>query len=111
MLLKNCKDLTNDDCRDCISGQVDCDLQPARCNIIGQCLGSILGTTTTETKDNCLKQCQDNDDCRWFTFEIDTNFCQHFLNCPSLDETAKTYISGERTCATDNQGFFEKDIA
>jgi hypothetical protein len=89
------------DCKDCLSGQVQCEQQVPQCDITGQCLGNLDVATIVEHKVDCLKKCQTNEDCSWFTFETESRLCEEFLTCPSIDEGSINCISGERSCKTD----------
>jgi hypothetical protein len=98
VLFKDCIELNTYDCDNCVSGQVDCDPIQPKCDVVGQCLGIVDLISQVESKNACLKRCQDSANCTWYTFESQTNLCEEFYTCPLLDENCSTCISGESEC-------------
>ena len=101
--LNNCDEINAESCPNCLSGEATCPLY--QCNLQGICMGNIIHSSTTDTKHECIKQCQTNPICHWFSYGRETNTCLLFNTCPSLDETEEDYISGEPECIEPNGPF------
>ena len=71
-----------------------------QCFVEGQCLNSpILDITLQEDANACLKHCQEDPTCRWFTFDDAVDLCELFETCPTLsDDQCDQCVSGENTC-------------
>jgi hypothetical protein len=100
VLFRDCIEFDSDDCDNCFSGEVDCQPLEPECGIVGQCLGLLDYLSGVINEDECLDRCKYNSKCTWYTFETQTNICEEFRNCPQIDETCSTCISGERNCDT-----------
>ncbi len=104
----SCPEITDDDCNDCLTGEVDCPLDPT-CNEPGECVDAdFVGSTATEDADECLEECQDDRDCFWFEFDSSDNVCVLFENCPEIDDRdCDTCVVGERECEVVGGNGFE----
>ena len=71
-----------------------------QCYVEGECLDSqLVNLTLQDNYNQCLKDCQHNTECQWFTFEGSQNSCLLFSNCNTLsDSTCQYCYSGEKTC-------------
>ncbi len=114
-LFETCNDITEESCEDCVTSQKDCDVY--QCGLQGSCQvkpvrndcfsltwtwilqGHIIKQEDVDTEGQCLKDCQINMDCQWYTFNEDINLCLLFETCPTVDETCSTCTSGENGCS------------
>ncbi len=48
----------------------------------GDVFGNVVGI---DNANECLKRCQDNADCAWFTYQPQTELCIHYYDCDALD--------------------------
>ncbi len=71
-----------------------------QCFIPGECRNSLgLDILPSTDKFQCLKSCQENSNCTWFSFFPDSNVCQTFSSCENIDKTlCPNCISGQRGC-------------
>jgi len=71
-----------------------------QCFIYGECnFSQGLDIFPSRDEFQCLKCCQQNASCTWFSFYPDTNLCQTFLSCGSIENTlCQNCISGQREC-------------
>jgi len=96
-LLENCQTLDTK-CLNCLSSQRECTQDEPVCFVEGLCMGTIEGITSASTPAECLQLCNSDLDCQWFTFESKASNCILFKSCPTIDESHKECISGERRC-------------
>ena len=75
-----------------------------QCNIKGQCEDSDLQEIII-AKDSidCLKACQDNSECNWYTYRpqnhFSKNYCFLWKNCSSISfEKCEKCVTGQKTC-------------
>ena len=101
--LNNCEEINDETCPTCLSGEATCPLY--ECNLHGLCMGNIIHSSTTDTKQECIKQCQTNQICHWFSYGSKSNTCLLFNTCPSLNEAEVDYISGQPECFEPNGPF------
>ena len=47
---------------------------------------------------SCWQKCVEKDECSWYSYDSKVESCIAFENCPTLDETATDFISGEADC-------------
>ncbi len=76
-------------------------ISAAVCFVQGECIGNTFFLTEAEDLEECLQDCKDNLGCRWFTFhsfKTPKSMCILYYDCPTLDMTCDTCISGERRC-------------
>ena len=88
-------------CPECLTGQRGCVPSEASCWVEGECKGNEIHVSPSQTKEDCLAECQSTFGCKWFTFRTFKSpqpVCFLFSDCPSIDETCETCISGERRC-------------
>ena len=64
--LENCEEINVESCPKCVSGESSCPVY--LCNLPGICMGNIIHSSTAETKHECMKNCQDNFLCHWFSY-------------------------------------------
>ncbi len=101
-LLTNCSSLETQLCNNCLSAQHDCITNEKVCSIKGNCRGIRIHSKEMPTAKDCLQLCHSTRGCRWFTFYTLVPVCALFKNCPSIDESCKDCISGERRCIDEN---------
>ena len=98
-LLYNCTNIDVGLCPSCLGGPAGCEPPAPQCWVQGQCQGNLLQTIPAATQEECLDQCKATQGCKWFTFGDDpAPFCLLFHDCPILDETCSSCISGEGRC-------------
>ena len=93
-------------CPECLSGQSGCVPTEASCWVGGECKGKEIDIVPAQTKEDCLAECQNTFGCKWFTFRSYKSpqpVCFLFSDCPAIDETCETCISGERRCEEGGQ--------
>jgi hypothetical protein len=54
-----------------------------------------------QSVEECLQKCNFTFGCAWFTYYGTASECLLFKNCPSIDESRKDCMSGERRCIDD----------
>ena len=71
-----------------------------QCYFKGECLNSqLVNLTKQDSYNKCLKDCQHNMECQWFTFEGSQNSCLLFSDCNTIsDSTCQHCYSGQKTC-------------
>lgn len=79
-------------CTNCYSGERTCPL----CGVPGFCQGPEAGLAITDTEDDCLKFCNTESDCQWYTFIPSTGSCILTRNC-TYQEREDSLI-GEKRC-------------
>ena len=47
-----------------------CQVTP-QCDVVGECVGNLLGFTYEETPEECLAECKNAQDCRWYSYNAD----------------------------------------
>ena len=97
-LFANCSTLDSVFCEDCLSGQQGCVPPEPTCWAQGECEGTIDRVVAASSKEDCLRLCQVEPSCRWFTFYEPSSLCILMKNCPTIDESCTTCVSGERRC-------------
>jgi hypothetical protein len=97
-LLENCQKLDTSYCLDCLSSQRECTPDEPVCFVEGECKGIVEGVTSASTTEECLQLCNSVSGCRWFTFDSEVSKCILLKTCPTIDESCKECISGERRC-------------
>ena len=77
------------------------------CNQKGHCQnGQLSGFVTAKDGLDCLKQCQNSDSCKWFTFnsKYDEYNCEMFRTCENIDPTCynqNSCCSGQSSCPSE----------
>ena len=71
-----------------------------QCFIPGECTNSQeINILPSLDEFQCLEICQQDANCTWFSFFPDSNFCQMFSSCGSIEDTfCSNCISGQREC-------------
>lgn len=75
--------------------------QNPQCFIKGICADSqvIRSSHVPTTENNCLRDCQNEADCSWFTYDHSLNLCLSFKNCTFLSSVqCQDCVSGEVAC-------------
>ena len=104
-LFKNCDTLDEQFCADCLTGEKDCMPPEIKCWLTGKCEGEAFSVNTTQTSEDCLGLCHENDACTWFTFEERGGACHLFSNCSSLIG-CDSCVSGNSKCDPESKGLF-----
>merc|ERR1711978_68547 len=101
---ENCTESGNPDngaCPDCISGERLC---PARkCHDPKKCKGHFAGSFETAHLEDCIRGCNDNPSCSFYTFEKSNDHCLLYKDrgaCKPCD----TCASGEKRCSIGYHG-------
>ena len=94
----SCDHLSSESCTDCVSGDKEC--EPYQCNIQGRCSGTLVRFLQAPDVDYCAEACHTYTNCTWWTYDQggSSKFCTLMGDCPVLDETCLTCISGEAGC-------------
>ena len=71
-----------------------------QCDIKGECFNATLnGISITDNAKECLKECKDVLDCKWFTYNPDGQVCEFLNNCDEInDKNCPNCLSGQATC-------------
>ena len=71
-----------------------------QCDIRGECIDSdLLQITSTENSIECLKICQENTDCNWYTYRKSQKYCVLYNTCTEIsDDYCSNCVSGESIC-------------
>ena len=73
------------------------------CNKRGQCTNAqISQLLTADNGLDCLKKCQNSDDCKWYTFQSNENDynCELLRTCEQVDNQSGC-VSGQSTCPSE----------
>ena len=65
---------------------------------------SVIETTPAASRDRCLKQCKDEENCRWFTFDALAGNCTQYLSCGNVTQ-CKACVSGQTECDFSQVGY------
>ena len=73
----------------------------SQCFIPGECIFSqSIGIFSSKDEIQCLEMCQNNVNCTWFTFYPETEICQLFVSCGSIDDKlCPICITGQKECS------------
>jgi hypothetical protein len=69
------------------------------CRGVGRCQDVAVGASSADSYSDCLKLCQGDADCHWFTFFGSNGNCVEFANCTLIDLTCADCLLGHRDCA------------
>ena len=71
-----------------------------QCGVKGECTSSHLnGISIVANAKECLKQCQEEPDCEWYTYNPDGQICEFLEDCYEInDESCPNCVSGESSC-------------
>ena len=103
-LFFNCSYVDTSVCSNCLTGSKDCQPKEPECWIPGECTGVLDHFEAAQSKEECLGLCKSMIGCGWFTFREPSSPCFLFKDCPSIDETCDSCISGERRCKQSPKG-------
>ncbi len=53
--------------------------------------------------DECQRQCFNNDDCSWYTYDLDVDYCFLTRDCQVMG-TSENKVFGQKECYQDNGG-------
>ena len=72
-----------------------------QCLVPGECIFSqSIGILPSKDKIQCLELCQNHVNCNWFTFYPETEICQLFVSCGSIDDKlCPICITGQKECS------------
>ena len=56
-------------------------LAAQQCDVPGVCQGTLIGTSLTESEQECIHFCQSTGDCAWYTYNPDDSDCLAFSSC------------------------------
>ena len=74
-----------------------------QCDVAGECSGTLLGFSSTNSTAECLVECKANSDCAWFTHNEQDSFCAIYETCDSIDSSVcPECISGMAELNTNN---------
>jgi len=102
-LYRDCVILDDQSCSDCLSGEKDCSPPEIKCGLTGKCRGEAFSTKSAQTTDECLKLCQAEASCNWFTFYGKQQSCHLFTSCNNLDG-CDACVSGNSKCSAESRG-------
>ena len=102
-LYRNCLDLDDKTCPDCLTGEKECSAPEIKCWLTGKCAEDPLSTNFTQTSEECLNKCKETPECNWFTFDERKHLCQLFVNCTDL-AGCDSCISANSECQSESQG-------
>ncbi len=75
-----------------------------QCWIPGNCQGILIDEVTANDGNACLDLCKANEDCLWFTFNLEDNACVFLEDCQDVDLGCINCLSGERQCSSQKEG-------
>jgi hypothetical protein len=64
--------------------------------------GKIDNSMQVSNKEECLVFCKGDPTCTWFTYFPAAKECFLFSDCPTIDETCTECLSGEFSCASED---------
>ena len=72
-----------------------------QCFVPGECIFSQnIDILAAKEEIQCLEMCQNNVNCTWFTFYPETDICQLFVSCGSIDDTyCPLCTTGQKECS------------
>ena len=79
-----------------VSSSINCTV----CNVVGSCQGLLLIDYYAESAEDCLGLCGMENDCSWYSFSAEDQFCYLFTSCLDLlVDGHEKWISGELACS------------
>ena len=109
----------DDSCPDCHTGQKACNpgechcyiylkftcsynhphmSDTAICGVQGFCDGQIVALDTVASAKECLDMCQVYEDCGWYSYFPETDYCVLTEDCGLLDRSCIDCTAGEKQC-------------
>ena len=102
-LYKNCVQLDENSCKECLSGEKECTVPELKCWVTGQCKENPIDAKNGTTAEGCLEFCQSESDCGWFTYNSADSSCSLFKKCDDLTGCDSCF-SGESKCKFSSKG-------
>ena len=96
-------------CRDksglfCVTFLSFCNRCPAReCQGAFKCKGDFVDSFAIATFEECIKKCNEVEDCKWFTLEKKNDHCVLYEECEDQFDR-ETCATGEKKCAHGYKG-------
>jgi len=84
---------------DTISGQRDCSVYT--CGQQGFCKGITVDIQVARNEDYCLKLCQKETKCNWYSFNAENNVCTLQEDCPEIDKSCLSCYFGQKECMSE----------
>ena len=93
-LWSNCTNILSSLCPTCYTGEKYC--PQVICDQHGMCQGEVVGESYTQTLQECLDKCVNQDGCNWYSYSDSVNLCLLTSNCdPNTAEgSVGTFING-----------------
>lgn len=66
------------------------------CSQPGQCQGTFINQTVTESETKCQQLCYYDSECQWYTFEQTLNLCVLTSTCSP--QTSNNAVYGQKEC-------------
>jgi hypothetical protein len=88
-------------CTTCYSGEVGCRQEGVICDEAGFCQGNFIMADTKNSSADCLKFCQSQEECQWYSYFLDTLDCTLTSDCPIIDDTCSNCVHGQKECEED----------
>ena len=84
-----------------ISGEKECSVYS--CGTPGRCQGVLVDGKVARNEQFCLRLCQQEERCHWYSFLAEDSLCLLLEDCPHLDTSCSSCTSGQQECqATDS---------
>ena len=99
ILYYNCTNIDATECPDCYTSQKDCLV----CQQPGECQGNVLDYAFTQTVKDCEKECFDNSQCEWYTYELSHEYCFLTTGCIPRNSSS-TNVFGQKNCYQEDIG-------
>ena len=87
------------------SGSKDC--PEFTCSRSESCEGTVVSADPANNANSCLRLCQANQQCSWFTFLPDSNVCVQLQDCPNF-LPCSSCVSGQQECSAEGAGNWNK---
>ena len=84
---------------DTISGQRDCSVYI--CGQQGFCKGITVDIQVARNEDYCIKSCQKETQCNWYSFNAENNVCALQEDCPEIDRSCLSCYFGQKECTSE----------
>lgn len=96
-LYYNCSSIDDTTCTDCYTGQKDCLI----CSQAGECQGIDVGGAFTSTVEDCERECYDNAECQWYTYDLTFEYCFLTSDCTPRTPSSPN-VFGQKECYQEN---------
>lgn len=64
----------------------------------GRCIGNTVSLSDGGDKAECVELCQASPECQFYTYDYSDTFCGSYADCPAVDATCESCVSGEDEC-------------